>query len=121
MEPSGSNGAAPGKSERDARGRFLTGNSGGGRPKGARNKLGEQFLEDVYSDWVEHGADVLVEVREKSPGVYLRVVASLIPLHLAIEARDEFAEMSSTELRQHLAQLAKELGLLDCLDETIEN
>ena len=36
---------------RDRNGRFLTGNSGGGRPKGSRNKLGEKFIEDAYEEW----------------------------------------------------------------------
>jgi hypothetical protein len=117
MEPN-SNGAAPAKSGRDGRGRFLSGNNGGpGRPRGARNRLGEDFLADVCADWVEHGSSVLAEVREKSPGVYLRVVASLIPQHLAIEARDEFADMTSAELRQYLAVQARELGLLDNLPQ----
>ena len=71
----------------------------------------------MYADWVAHGAGVLSEVREKNPGVYLRVVASLIPQHLAIEARDDFADMTSAELRQYLAVQARELGLLDDLPE----
>jgi hypothetical protein len=74
----------------------------------------------VYADWAEHGAGVLVEVREKSPAAYLRVVASLIPQHLAIEARDEFADMTSAELRQYLAEQAKQLGLLDDLPENLD-
>lgn len=35
-------------------GRFLTGNGGGGRPKGSRNKLGEQFLEALAQDFAEY-------------------------------------------------------------------
>jgi hypothetical protein len=89
------------------------GHKGGpGRPRGARNKLGEEFLADVYADWAEHGASVIAEVRQKNPAAYLRVVASLIPQHLAIEARDEFADMTTEELRQYLGEQAKALGLL---------
>ena len=119
MEPNGSNGAAPGKSGRNERGRFISGNIGGpGRPKGARNKPGEEFLEDVYADWEAHGASVLAEVREKSPAIYLRVVASLVPRHLAIETiGDEFDGMTAQELRQYLAVKARELGLFDYLPE----
>jgi hypothetical protein len=95
------------------------GHKGGpGRPRGARNKLGEEFLADVYADWVEHGAGVLVDVREKSPAIYLRVVASLVPRHLAIQTiGDEFDDMTTTELRQYLAEQARELGLLDDLPD----
>jgi hypothetical protein len=49
--------------------------------------------------------------------VYLRVVASLIPQHLAIEAIDEFDGMTIAELRRHLAEQARELGLLDDLPD----
>jgi hypothetical protein len=70
------------------------------------------------ADWPEHGASVLSEVREKSPAIYLRVIASLVPRHLAIETiGDEFDEMTTTELRQYLAEQARELGLLDDLPE----
>jgi hypothetical protein len=95
------------------------GHKGGpGRPRGARNKLGEDFLTAVYSDWAEHGASVLSEVREKNPAVYLRVIASLVPQHLAIETiENEMDEMSSAELRRYLAEQARELGLLDDLPE----
>ena len=34
---------------RDNRGRFTAGNPGGGRPKGARSKLGESFFEDLQA------------------------------------------------------------------------
>jgi hypothetical protein len=47
---------------RDPRsGRFLTGNSGGGRQRGSRNKLSEQFIADVYAQWQESGSDCLCE------------------------------------------------------------
>ena len=125
MGPNGSNGGAPAngdaleKSARNGRGQFIMGHKGGpGRPRGARNKLGEDFLAAVCADWAEHGARVLCEVREKSPAIYLRVVASLVPQHLAIETiGDDIDEMTAAELRQYLAAQARELGLLDDLPE----
>jgi hypothetical protein len=71
--------------EKDAGGRFLTGNIGGpGRRPGSRNKLGEDFIAAVHDDWVQHGAAVLAKVRKSSPAAYLRVVAGLVPPRLAI-------------------------------------
>jgi hypothetical protein len=62
----------------------------------------------VFADWTAHGASVLSEVREKSPAIYLRVVASLVPRHLAIETiGDEFDEMTTEELREYLAMAGK--------------
>ena len=60
-------------------GRFLPGNSGnGGRQKGSRNKLGEAMLADLYHDWMEHGMQAVIEVRETRPSDYLKVVALLV-------------------------------------------
>jgi hypothetical protein len=74
------------RSDRDTRGRFLTGNIGGpGRPVGSRNQLGEEFVAAMLADWTEHGAAVLEQVRSTSPVAYLRVIASLVPQRLAID------------------------------------
>ncbi len=47
------------KPAQDAKGRFLSGNSGGGRPKGSRNQLGEAFIADLYADWQANGAETI--------------------------------------------------------------
>jgi len=64
-------------------GRFLTatnGNYGGpGRRVGSRNRLGEQFIADLRSDWEQHGPAVIEAVRTNDPSTYLRVVAGLLP------------------------------------------
>ena len=64
--------------ERDAGGRFLTGNSGGGRPNGSRNKLTETFLETIAKDFAEHGAATIERVRQDDPVIYLRICGSLL-------------------------------------------
>lgn len=60
-------------------GRFLTGNNGGGRPKGSRNKLGEQFIEDLLTSWQANGPNAIQRVIDEKPDQYLKVVASLMP------------------------------------------
>ena len=68
------------KPEQDANGRFIAGNSGnGGRPKGSRNKLGEEFLRALYADFVAHGVEAIERTREKKPDAYLKVIASILP------------------------------------------
>jgi hypothetical protein len=70
--------------DRDERGRFQTGNIGGGRPKGARSKLGEAFVEDLRRVWEELGEQALRECAISEPGQFLRVVASLMPRDLNV-------------------------------------
>ena len=63
---------------RNDAGRFLTGNSGGpGRPKGSRNKLGEEFVSAMYADFLEHGVAAIERMREEDPTAYVRVISSL--------------------------------------------
>src|SRR5258706_12755332 len=56
---------------RDEHGRFLTGNNGGGRRKGSRNKLTERFLDTIADDFAEHGVDAIAKVRVDDPIAYL--------------------------------------------------
>src|SRR5271165_3324141 len=99
-------------SGRNASGRFITGNSGGpGRPTGSRNRLGEDFLSDLYADWAENGAAVIAEVREKSPAAYLRVVAGLVPQQVGImNIREEVREWSEEELARGLLRAQEVLA-----------
>jgi hypothetical protein len=64
---------------RDESGRFLTGNNGGGRPRGSRNKLGEQFVSDLYSEWQKSGAAALKRMSQDDPTAFVRVVAGILP------------------------------------------
>jgi hypothetical protein len=65
-----------------------------GRPKGTRHKLGEEFLQALQTDFTEHGAEVIQEVREKHPDKYLKVVASVIPQEVnhTVESYDGYSD-----------------------------
>ena len=66
--------------------RFKPGQSGNpkGRKKGSKNKLTKAYLTDIYEDYAEHGKGVIKRLREKDPGLYLRLVAQLIPKNLDV-------------------------------------
>ena len=71
--------------QRDRGGRFVIGGKPGpGRPKGARSKLGEAFLEDLRTAWEEHGADALARCARDEPSQFCRIVAGLLPKDLNI-------------------------------------
>ncbi len=89
-------------SEKDPEtGRFLTGNSGGGRPKGSRNKLGEQFLEALAQDFAEHGRQAIVACRAEKPNEYVKIVAGLLPKELLVR-KDPVDEMTDEEIADAL-------------------
>lgn len=94
---------------KDEKGRFLTGNIGGGRPKGSRNKLGEQFLTDMLADWEENGPAAIKAVREEKPDAYLKVVASILPRELNVRV-NEFDDLTDEQLARQLASIASQLA-----------
>jgi hypothetical protein len=110
QETQGLDNAEVQKPEKDPQtGRFVTGNIGGGRNKGARNKLGEAFLQAMLKDFTEHGEDVIVKVREEKPDVYLKTVASILPQQLNVKV-EPFEDMTDDQLRKHAERLLAELG-----------
>jgi hypothetical protein len=86
---------------RDPQGRFITGNSGGGRPKGARNRLTEVFMSAIADDFAQHGMDALARVRNSDPVAYLKIVAAMVPPELALkrelEPTIDYAELTYEE------------------------
>ena len=92
--------------KRDNSGRFLTGNSGGGRPKGSRNRLTDTFLSAIADDFAINGTEAIEQVRKTDPGSYLKLVSSLIPRQLVLqrERQLDFSDMTFTELQELLTR-----------------
>jgi hypothetical protein len=76
---------------------FKRGQSGNpkGRPKGARNRIGAQFLEALEADFNKFGPQAIALVRERKPEIYMRVVADLLPkeANINVEAGEAFVKL----------------------------
>lgn len=77
---------------------FEAGNPG--RPKGSRNKLGEDFIQALAEDFKTGGVAAIKAMREEKPNEYVKVVASLLPKHVEVKdvtldelERDELASL----------------------------
>ncbi len=92
----------PAKDEKT--GRFLTGNIGGGRPKGSRNKLGEEFLQDMLHAWQTQGQEVIARVIEERPQDFMKVVASLLPRDVNLNV-NSMEEVTDDELLRRIRDL----------------
>lgn len=90
---------------------FKPGQSGNpkGRPVGARNKLGEDFIEAMHADFKTHGKAAIETVRTEKPDQYLKVIASIVPKDLNVNV-NSFDGMSDDELRDELRGLAATLA-----------
>lgn len=75
---------------------FQPGQSGNpaGRPKGARTKLDNLFVECLYKDFKDNGADAIRKCREEKPDVYLNVIAKVVPKQVELDATDAAVDLA---------------------------
>lgn len=65
---------------------FKKGNPG--RPKGARNKLSTNFLEELSSHFEQNGTKAIQALYEKDVAQYCNVIAKLMPKLLEMSGPD---------------------------------
>jgi len=69
-----------------------------GRPKGARSKFSEAFLEDFHTVWMEEGIAALRRLaKHKNPVAFIRAAVAILPRHIDVTKTD-----MSEEERQKL-------------------
>lgn len=96
------NGANTGKPMPPVEHQFKPGNPG--RPKGARNKLGEAFIEDLLHSWEAQGPEVIERVIKDKPEQYLKVIASLMPKDLNVNL-NQMDDMTDEQLIKRVRSL----------------
>jgi len=82
---------------------FKPGNPG--RPKGSRNKLGEDFIERLHAHWQDNGDVAIEEVFENDKVAYLKVIASVIPKEV-IHTPGGYDDLSDDDLGRLFIELA---------------
>src|SRR6516225_2433713 len=76
-----------------------------GRLRGSRNKLSEEVICALLRDFREHGQKAIAKVRRDQPGVYLKVLALLIPRQDKLEHTNTIKTMTDEELESAIAFL----------------
>jgi hypothetical protein len=95
--------------KRDEAGRFIVPPKSPGRPVGARNKLGEAFIQALHDSFEQHGPDTIETVRVEKPDQYLKVIASLLPKEHTLNINDA-ESLTDDELAERIRSLASAIA-----------
>jgi hypothetical protein len=80
-----------------------------GRPKGARNKLTEDFLSDVLDQWQVSGKQAIVDMIAEKPGDFVKMVAGLVPKEATLNVNNT-DDLSDAELAERIRDITATLA-----------
>jgi hypothetical protein len=94
-------------------------NKGGpGRPKGSRNKLGEEFLDDLIEEWRASGKKALALCAAREPTQFCKLVSNILPKEVLSMALNVNATTTFSDRQEAKAFLA---AFRVCQTEPIED
>ncbi len=73
------------------------------RSTGAGRPIPPAFIDDLITDWHEHGRDAIRRVRKWAPQRYVHLVAALTPA--ATSRQEQVAAISDAEIEQEFRQI----------------
>ena len=93
--------------------------------RGSRNRLSEEVICALLREFQQHGQKAIAKVRRDQPGVYLKVLALLIPREHKVEQSNVIKNLSDQELEDMVEYLKTSLeaqarGSVRVIEGTIE-
>jgi hypothetical protein len=79
-----------------------------GRPLGARTKLAEAFVADMYDAWQVDGSKAIQEMIKRKPWEFVKIAAGLMPQKL--EITNKFQSLPDAELAATLTRALKDIS-----------
>jgi hypothetical protein len=106
---------------------WQSGQSGnpGGRLRGSRNKLSEEVICALLRDFREHGQKAIAKVRRHQPGVWLKIIALLIPRQHEVQHSNPIKDLTDEQLEAMIEYIETSLaaqagGSIRVIEGTIE-
>ena len=96
-----------------------------GRIRGSRNKLSEEVICALLRDFRKHGEKAIAKVRRDQPGVYLKVLALLIPREHKVQHSNPLKDLTDEQLEDMIEYIETSLaaqagGSVRVIEGTIE-
>ena len=81
-----------------------------GRIRGSRNKLSEEVICALLRDFRKHGEKAIAKVRRDQPGVYLKVLALLIPREHKVQHSNPLKDLTDEQLEDMIEYIETSLA-----------